>query len=247
MIDIGILEECRASERALPCFIVAKKDGRVRQISDLHSLNKCIKHKQNPLHIIHDIMQWISGYKFFTKLDILIQHYTFELDEESQELCVIITPIGKYKYKHLPMGLKCAPDFVQQIMEQVLHGINNAFVYLDDIGIFSKTWEEHLLTFERMLSCLKANGFTVNPFKCEWAIQETDWLGYWLTPIGLKPCAIIEQQPPCNLKEMSGFLGVVNTYWLMWPKQAHLLKPLSDNSGKNVFVGPQKWIRLAKS
>ena len=85
----------------------------------------------------------------------------------------------------------------------------------------------------------------VNPLKCEWAIQETDWLGYWLTPIGLKPwkkriSAILEQEPPRNLKEMRGFLGAR----LMWPKQAHLLKPLSDESGKNLFAGHQKWIRL---
>ncbi len=137
------------------------------------------------------------------------------------------------------MGLKCAPDFAEQIIEQVLCGLNNVFVYLDDIGIFSKSWEEHLLTIEQVLYYLEPNGFTVNPLKCEWAIQEIDWLGYWLAPIGLKPwkkhiSVILEQEAPCNLKEMHGFLGAVNTYWLMWPKWAHLLKPLSDESGKKI-------------
>ncbi len=56
-----------------------------------------------------------------------MQYYTFVLDEESQELCIIITPFGKYKYKCLPMGLKCASDFVQQIVE----------VYLDNIYLFN--------------------------------------------------------------------------------------------------------------
>ncbi len=189
---------------------------------------------------MHNIMQRILGYKFITKLDILMQYYSFELDEESSELCVIITPFGTYKYKCLPMGLKCAPDFAQQIMEQVLCGLDNVFVYLDDIGVFSKSWEEHLLTIEQVLSCLEANGSTVNPLKCESAIQETNWLGYWLTPIGLKPqkkhiSAILEQQSPHYLKEMHGFFGAVNMYWLMWPKRAHLLKPLSDKSGEKSF------------
>ncbi|KAL7460188.1 hypothetical protein ACHAXS_000651 [Conticribra weissflogii] len=125
-------------QRDLAFFIAAKKDGQVRQISDLHFLNKCIEHKQYWLPVIHDIMQPILGYKYFIKLDILMQYYTFKLDEESQELCVIITPFGKCKYKHLPMCLKCAPDFAQLIMEQVLCGLNNVFVYPDDIGIFYK-------------------------------------------------------------------------------------------------------------
>ncbi len=45
----------------------------------------------------------------------------------------------------------------------------------------------------------------------------------------------LEQQPPQNLKVMRSFLGAVNKYWLMWPKRAHLLKPLSDKSGKKSF------------
>ncbi len=73
----------------------------------------------------------------------------------------------------------------------------------------------------------------VNPLKCEWAIQETDWLGYWLILNGLKPwkkhiSAIFEQQPPRNLHKICGFLGAVNTNRLVWPKQAYLLQPLSD-------------------
>ncbi len=76
------------------------------------------------------------------------------------------------------MGFKCAPDFVQQIMEQVLHGLNNDFVYLDDIGIFYKTWAEHLHTLEKVLYWLKANGFTVNPLKCDWPLKK--WLAWKL-------------------------------------------------------------------
>jgi hypothetical protein len=212
-VRIGFLAAQQESEWVSPSFIIPKKDGKVRWMSNLHRLNKVIRCKQYPLWIITDILRKHSGYKFFTKLDVSMQYYTYELDKESQDLCTIITPFGKYKYLRLLMILKCSPDIAQAAVENVLPAIEDADIYIDDVGAFSNDWDHHVNLLDTILQQLRENGFTINPLKCEWAIKETDCLGYWLTPQGLKPWkrkidAILHMDHPCNATELRMFIGV---------------------------------------
>ena len=137
IVKIGVLECSGASQWASGTFIIPKKDGRVRWISDFRALNKCIKQITYPLPRIAEILSKRTGYAYFSKLDISMAYYTFELDDESKDLCMINTPYGLYHYHVLPLGVAESPDFCQETMEHVLQGVMDADVYIDDIDVLA--------------------------------------------------------------------------------------------------------------
>ncbi|HSN66200.1 MAG TPA: RNase H-like domain-containing protein, partial [Fusibacter sp.] len=247
LVKIGVLQPTGASLRAAGTFIIPKKDGTVRWVTDFRQLNKHIARLQYPLPKIQQIIQDQKPYKFFTKIDVSMQYYTFRLDKESSELCTIVTPFGKYRYTSLPMGVCQSSDFAQATMEDILRGMSNVTVYIDDIKITHSTWEEHIACVKEVLQRLRINGFTVNPSKCNWCVAETDFLGFWFTPTGPKPWrkkidAILAMSPPTNRTEVRAFCGAITFYRDMFRRRSTILSPITKLASKNVpFVwGPEQ-------
>jgi hypothetical protein len=63
------------------------------------------------------------------------------------------------------MGIKQSPDIAQAAMEDLFQGVEEVDVYIDDVGIFSNSWKEHVASLSKVLSILEAANFTVNSLK----------------------------------------------------------------------------------
>jgi RNase H-like domain found in reverse transcriptase/Reverse transcriptase (RNA-dependent DNA polymerase) len=176
-------------------------------------------------------------------MDISLQFYTFKLDYESKELCTIATPFGLYQYRKLPMGICQSPDIAQEVMEKVLCDISDDVeVYIDDIGIFSNDWRDHMQVLDLVCKRLESKGISVNPLKCKFGVKQSNFLGHWLTPRGVKPLrkkiqGILDMEEPTNIGQLRSFLGMVTYYRDMWPRRSYILALLTELIGTKTF----KW------
>jgi hypothetical protein len=242
----GVLRRCGMTDWASPTFIIPKSNNTVRWVSDFRELNKHLERPQYPVPKIQDIMLKQRGYSHFTKIDLSMMFYCFEMDEESKELCTITTPFGKYQYNRVPMGIKVSPDFAQSMIKKILHGLD-IDAYMDDLGIWTKgSFDDHFSIVDTVLERLVANGMKCNPLKCKWGVKEAHFLGHYMTPDGITPMrnkidAVLKLGKPTDKTQVRSFIGAVTFYKSMWPRRSHILAPLHELTGDVPFIwGPRQ-------
>lgn len=233
-VNLGILERVYETQWGMPMICIAKKNGNIRTVDDFRELNKAVLRRVYPLPKILDMIRRHHGWQFITVIDVTAAYYSYKLDEESSNYCVIVTPFGKFKRLRLSQGLSQSPDWAQGALEEVLKDELHTHVecYIDDIAIFSKTFEEHMEMVQNVLTKLQDNGYTVNPAKCNWAVAECEWLGHYVSKDGLKPWpkkvqGILSIAPPQTLRQLRAFIGCVNFYRDFWKHRAHVMAPLT--------------------
>ena len=100
----------------------------------------------------------LKGAKVFSTIDLGSAYYHIALGKDSRAKTAFVMPFGKYKFLMVPFGLAQAPAYFQLLMNQVLEGLTYAMTYFDDVIIFSKSEEEHLLHLEEVFHQLRRAG-----------------------------------------------------------------------------------------
>jgi hypothetical protein len=142
---------------ASPVVMVKKKDGTDRFCVDYRKLNAVTKKDVYPLPRIDDILDSLGKSRYFTNLDLASGYWQIEMEEGHKEKTAFTTIAGLYEFNVLPFGLCNAPATFQRLMEVVLAGLTwqTCLVYIDDILVFSESFQDHLNrlqgVFQRLL------------------------------------------------------------------------------------------------
>ena len=157
---------------------------------------------------------------------------------------------GHYQYNVMPFGLTNAPTTFQRAMDSILKDFKwqCALVYIDDIIIYSRTYEQHLADIQAILSCIQKAGFFLRPEKCHFCVSEILCLGHVVSAEGVKtdPAKInkiTNMKDPSNVAELRRFLGLAGYYRKFINKFAKIVEPLRALLNKD---SPWMWTTECK-
>ena len=209
-----------SSSYSSPLVCVRKKDGSLRLCVDYRKLNSKTIPDCQPIPKMQDILNSLGGNSWFTTLDLSKAYHQGFIDEDSRPLTAFATPWSLLEWCRIPFGLMNAPPVFQRYMNECLVGLRDVICipYIDDVLVYSKSFEDHVADVDRVLQRLGEHGIKLNPVKCVWFQQKVKYLGHVLSKEGYRidsaDTDVLEKlkEPPKTVGDVRSLLGFIGYY-----------------------------------
>ena len=238
MLKSDIIEPSTSSWSS-PVILIPKEVGSVRTVVDLRKVNSVSKGDSFPLPRIDDIIDKIGHAKFLSKFDARKGYFQVPLTDRAKPITAFVTSQGLFQFKRMPYGVKGGPATFQRLMNKLLGRYSFIVVYIDDICVFSNTWEDHLLHIKILFDIMRDSNLTLNLEKSVFANAEIVFLGFkigrgTLLPKDRNVEAIQQLKTPVCKRDIQRILGVIGYFRRFVPNFSILSAPLTNLLQKNV-------------
>ncbi len=171
------------------------------------------------LPVVNDTVDKIRGKKYYISIDLASRYWQVEVDKNSQVIIVFVILWKLYQFNVMPFGLTNASATFQRLINYVLHDYLNDFVivYLDDILVYSDTFEEYINHLRKVFTKLREANLIIKLKKCKFGQRKIKFLGHIIRTDGLQTDPeniekIINCLVSIDITEVRKFMGLYNYY-----------------------------------
>jgi len=207
----------------------------MRLCIDYRKLNGLTTKDKFPLPKIDTCLDTLNGCEFFSSCNLRWGYWQTEIDERDRDKTAFVTRKGQWRFKVHSFGLANAPSQFARIMELVMSELTYdvCLVYLDDILVFSKTFDEHLDRLATVFDRLDRYSLKLKPSKCSLFQRKVAFLGHVISGQGIecdldKVAAIATWPTPTSIAEVRTFCGLASYYRAFVHNFAAKAKPLHN-------------------
>ncbi len=237
-LKMGLIQKSSSPHNS-PIFCVPKKDpsgnSTYRVVLDYRLLNSHSLESKFCHRNIEECMAGIGKAKpnCFSALDIRSSFYHMTMGKDSRKLTAFTVPgMDSYEWTRAPFGLAGCPGNFARLMQAAVGSIKNVITYIDDICIYSHGDKDNVSTLNEVATRLRKFGLKLNLEKCVFGTEELQYLGYTLSPKGVKPGtdktkAIRDTPPPDTKKKVRAFVGLANFFRKAVPNFSKLSQHLT--------------------
>ena len=234
MLSTGIIRPSHSSYSS-PIVLVRKKDNTSRFCIDFRELNAITVKDRFPLPVIPDLIHSLQGCKYLSTLDMFSGYFQIAVAEKDRHKTAFISTAGLYEFNRLPFGLTNAPAVYQRMINDVFkeYLYSSMMTYLDDVIIFSRTFDEHIKHLENAFNKIDEYNLRMKPSKCTFLAKETYFLGFVISEHGIaadpKKLNVVKNFPqPKTQRDVRSFLGLTGYYRSLIKNYGKIAKPLTD-------------------
>ena len=223
---------------AHPLVCVAKKNNQVRVCTDLRYLNSGTIPDAYQMPDPDDLLTKIGRSRWITLLDLVAGYNQIPVKPEHTHYFAFYGPKQLLEWKVLPFGARNSGQCFQRVMDEVLRDHSYADAYIDDVAVYSDSWEDHLTHLRNVLQSFSDVGMTLRLDKAVFCKQSVSYLGHQAgggkrSPLPERISAIQEIPEPSTKKQLRRFLGMANFYRIYISAFSEIVLPLTDLTKKS--------------